>query len=222
MTPTVPVSGPQPPTSVAGGRLAKIAAFESGIWRSLWRWVFRRPLRLEPGARAFSYAAAGAPLVWVFVGLSAVEIPIVDLLLPSLKWRLIGLGVGAWALLWMLGLLGSLYVYPHVVEEQALRIRNSLTVDITVPLDSVESIRVSKRTVPGTRTLEVEETKVGPIVQVAVSSQLDVEVMLRQTVTVVVPKVGPVEAVGLRFYADDPKALVSFAQQQMDAADSEF
>lgn len=48
-------------------RAARLAALDSMIWRSLGGWVFRRPLPLPPGGRAFGYAKAAAPAIWVFV-----------------------------------------------------------------------------------------------------------------------------------------------------------
>jgi hypothetical protein len=93
---------PKPP-----GRLRKAVSMELGIWRSLTRWALRRRIPLDPGAEAFSYAATAAPIFWVFIFMSAIEIPILDLLMPTLRWRLIGLALGAWGVLWMLGLLAS-------------------------------------------------------------------------------------------------------------------
>jgi hypothetical protein len=41
-------------------RLARRAvSFELGMWRSLYRWISRRPLVPDPGAKAFSYAGSG-------------------------------------------------------------------------------------------------------------------------------------------------------------------
>src|SRR3954454_8131650 len=79
------------------GLLGKAMAFESGIWRSLWRWMFRRTGRLPADATAIPYAAGAAPLIWVFIAITAIEIPILHLLLPTLTLRLIALGLGAWA-----------------------------------------------------------------------------------------------------------------------------
>jgi hypothetical protein len=41
-----------------------------GLWEALFRWVFRRPHRVEPGTVAFSYTGGAALLFGVFIGLS--------------------------------------------------------------------------------------------------------------------------------------------------------
>jgi hypothetical protein len=53
--------------AVAWRLLRKAVAFEVLMWRSLYRWVFRRPLTREPGAATFGYATATAPIMWTFI-----------------------------------------------------------------------------------------------------------------------------------------------------------
>jgi hypothetical protein len=79
--------------------------YELRLWEALFRWTFRRPHRVEPGTVTFSYSGAVAMLFGVFIGLSAVELPILHLLLPWPAARTISLLVGGYGLFWMIGLL---------------------------------------------------------------------------------------------------------------------
>lgn len=87
-------------------------------------------------------------------------------MLPRETVRIIGVAVGFWGLTWMVGLLASLRVHPHVVSDSGLRIRYGTTVDI-VQLDRAES-RV--------------------VVQIGILSQTNVDVELRRPMAIPLPK----------------------------------
>ena len=72
--------------------------YELRLWEALFRWMFRRPHRVEPGTVAFSYTGGVALLFGVFIGLSALEIPILHLILPWPTARAISLIVGAYGI----------------------------------------------------------------------------------------------------------------------------
>ena len=57
---------------------------EVGIWRSLLLWVTRRVPGQRRGMKSFSYAQQVTPILGGFIFVSAVEVPVVDLLLPAL------------------------------------------------------------------------------------------------------------------------------------------
>ena len=100
----------------------RAVVFEIALYRSLFRWVTRRP-DVPAGGVAFSYVGAVALLLWVFISVSAVELVVVHLLLPWETIRLVADILGIWGLIWMLGLAASYSVHPHVVTESGLRIR---------------------------------------------------------------------------------------------------
>jgi hypothetical protein len=112
------------------------ASYEAGIWRSLYRWLTRRRGATDPDAALFGYASQATPLLLPFIFLSALEIPILPLLLPRPAVRYSLLGLGAWALLWTLGLLASLRTNPHVLSAVALRLRSGFQLDASIPLGS--------------------------------------------------------------------------------------
>ncbi|NJP32081.1 hypothetical protein [Micromonospora thermarum] len=125
-----------------------VIRYEIGVWRSLYRWVFRRPEKLGAGDQTFSYVGAVTTLMWIFIILSAVEIPIFELMLPWETVRKVALGLGIYGLLWMFGLLASNKVHPHVVGDAGLRVRQSVTLDLTIPWASIETVRVNRRSMP--------------------------------------------------------------------------
>ena len=188
-----------------------VVSFELGVWRSLYRWTTRRP-RGPAGAETFGYAGPATPLIWAFIGLSAVEIPVAHVLLPWQTARVIVLVVGVWGLTWMLGFLASLKTYPHVLGDSGLRIRHGTAIDITIPWDAIASIGVRHRDLASSRTVQLSSVGSGTVLHVGISSQTNVDVALRHPVTVPLPKADePVAAV--RFYADDARALVARARQ---------
>ncbi|WP_111767519.1 hypothetical protein [Nakamurella deserti] len=204
-------------------RLAvRVVRLEVNIWVSLYRWVFRRPARIAPGTVTFGYGAAAAPLFWVFIGISAVEIPILDLLLPTLTWRLVGLGLGLWGLLWMLGLLASMYVCPHLVGPDGIRIRSGFSVDHVIGWDEVAEVRVHREKLPGNRTLQLTDAPEGAALHVTVSSETTVQIVLATPRTVRVPKAGPTAIHVICAWTDDPAGFLTATRENLLRAGAEI
>ncbi|WP_446218177.1 PH domain-containing protein [Micromonospora sp. IBHARD004] len=199
--------------------LRRAVVYEVNMWRSLGRWLLRRPLVLAPGAEAFSYVGVVKPILGVFIGLSAIEIPIFDLIMrhtvpwPSVRHTALALGV--WGLLWMIGLFASLRIHPHVADTGGLRVRNSFSVDFLVPWTAVARVDARYRSLPSSRTIQVEHDDTATILNVGTGSQTSVDVALHEPLSVPLPK-GPSEPVTeIRLYADDPAALVARARQHL-------
>jgi hypothetical protein len=191
--------------------------YELRLWEALFRWVFRRPHRVEPGTVAFSYTGGAALLFRVFIGLSAVEIPILHLTLPWPTARAISLIVGTYGLFWMFGLLATLRTHPHLVGPSGLRIRNSTTVDVPVGWEDVEAVRVRRRSLPpGGQTL-VDEAGTERVLSLGVGSQTSVDVLLSRPQAVAVKKTGGAPVTQIRFHADDPEGLVAAADAHVRA-----
>lgn len=194
-----------------------VVRYEIGMWRSLYRWVFRRPEKLRPGDRTFSYVGAVTTLMWIFIIVSAVEIPIFELILPWETVRKVVLGLGVYGLLWMFGLLASYKVHPHVVGEAGLRLRQSVTLDHTVPWASIDTVRVNRRSMPPEGQTQVERDGDRVTLSLGMASQTSVDVLLREPVTVPVRKARGLGVTELRFHADDPEALVEAARARLAA-----
>lgn len=196
----------------------RVVRYELNLYLSLIRWVARRPSVPGGGVEAFGYAQAVTPVMWLWIFASAMEMPLFHVLVPWESVRIIGLVLGGWGLVWMIGLLASLRIYPHLLDDTALRVRHGSTVEITVPWDAVATIKAERRDLPSTvRTLQPREAGDGTDLQVGVSGQVNVHAVLRRPLTVRTPK-GPAVITELSFLTDDPRALVRRARQQLDSA----
>lgn len=205
-------------TAVTGGAgLARRAAvFELSLWRSLYRWLLRRPVAIG-GAEGFGYASAVAPLFWAFIVMSAIEIPIAHLLLPWTGARRVVLALGVWGLTWMIGLLASLRVHPHVVGDSGMRVRYGTTVDITIPWEAIAAIRLQRRNLAKSRTVQLDRTDSAIVLNIGVSSHTNIDVDLRRPTTVDLPRNRLETITRLHFYADDPTALITRAREHLAA-----
>lgn len=182
----------------------KALRYELGMWRSLFQWIRHRPAP----EREFGYAKVIAPILWTFVILSALEIPAMHLLLPWPPVRLVIDILGAYALLWMIGLMAGIRVHPHVLTEPGLRVRYGLGIDFTIPWSAVRSLHTHTRAVEKSRTVHVD----GDVLSVYVAHQTSVEVRLREPVTLLDHEVTTV-----RLYADDADGLVKQVRAHLEA-----
>jgi hypothetical protein len=195
------------------GRLARKAIwYELRLWRSLFRWILRRPTA-EPGAATFGYAALLTPVLVAFIVVSAIEIPIVHLVLPWATVRTTALAAGVYGLLWMIGLLAAMRVHPHVVGDAGLRVRSGMSVDLSVPWSAVAELRIRSRTLESNRAVQQHDG----VLSVVAWRHTNVEVTLREPTVFPLPG-GPSDLVReVRFHADDEKALLSAARERLAA-----
>lgn len=185
-------------------RLDVAARYEAGIWRSLYRWMTRRPAATDPDAALFGYASQVTPLLLVFIVLSALEIPIVPLLLPWPAVRYTLLVLGVWGLLWMLGLLASLRTNPHVISESGLHLRSGFQFNASIPWEKISAIRLRRSSAH--RKLQIEHNHTGA--SVALQGTSNVEVIFREPVLVHLFDGHQASVDAIHFYADNPTALL--------------
>ena len=127
---------------VALGR--KLVMFELSLYRSLYRWVTRRP-DVPADAGAFAYVGAVSVLLWAFIIVSAVETVVFHLILPWEVVRLVVDILSIWGLLWMLGMKGTLTVRPHLLDAEGIRVRHGMGAELTIPWDAVGAVRGRRR-----------------------------------------------------------------------------
>jgi hypothetical protein len=180
-------------------------AFELALYWSLFRWVTRRP-DVPAGAVGFSYVGAVVALLWGFIGVSAVELVAVHLLLPWEGVRLAADILGVWGLVWMLGLAASFHVYPHVVDDEGLRVRQGPRTVFTVPWEAVESIDLRERNRDRSRALQVDRDEQTTVLNVVTASRTNVDLRLRHPLVLPLRQ-GAEPVTELRFLADDARAL---------------
>lgn len=130
--------------------------------------------------------------------------------MPAGWWRVGALVLGAWGLLWMVGLLASLHQHPHLLGPTGLRLRYGGSIDVVVPWAAVESVRRRSRNLPSSRGVQVDRGERGDACLLVVNSQTNVEIRLREPVSLPLRRCpGPVVAIGC--YADDPAGFVARA-----------
>jgi hypothetical protein len=190
------------------GLVRRAVRFERGMWRSLARWLLRRP-DVAPGDTAFAYRGPVVGLILVFFVVSLVEVVAVDLILP---WRgvvrVVLLAVGVWGTMLMLGMFAAVTVRPHVVGQSGLRVRYGISLDVHVPWDAITSVQQVRRANPGQRTVQLD----GDTLHVVVAGQTTIRVELARPVPVALPRDRTAEITTLYFHADDAAGLVNAAR----------
>ena len=192
------------------------------MWRNLARLLLRKPVSLAPGELPFGYLSVVKPILGVFIGLSVVEIPILDLIIrhvvPWSPARWIMLGLSVWGLLWMIGFSAALKLNPHLTGPDGIRVRLGASVDLLVPWAQVEQIGKRYRSMPSSRSVQIEPDGDRTVLHVVAGGQTSIDVRLREPVTFTLPKgpSGPVHEV--RFYADDSDALRTAATRFLASA----
>jgi hypothetical protein len=194
-----------------------LVRLEIGIWRSLFLLAARRVPGRGPGVRLFPYAKEVAPLLYAFIGVSALELVVVHLILPWETVRTIALVISLWGLLWMIGYLASLKVFQHLVGPGELRVRYGTAVDVRVPWEAVADVRLGRHRVPTGKAVHVlpaDGADGGVALHVSVLKRTRIELVLHGPTMLELPD-GPQEVTAVRLDADDPKALVAAAREHL-------
>ncbi|WP_433360581.1 PH domain-containing protein [Actinoplanes sp. CA-142083] len=188
-----------------------VVMYEVRLWIALYRWLFRRPAPVPPGSESFQYSGAVMTILVAFIVVSALEIPILHLMLPWELVRVLSLAVGFYGLFWMFGLLATMRVYPHLVGPDGLRIRNSLTLDLPIPWEDVREIRSRGRSLPPGGKTQFE----GGVLSFGLASGTTVDVVLARPLVLPVKQTLGEPVTEIRFHADTPDALVAAARAHM-------
>ncbi len=115
-------------------------------WRS-WAvrggWLLRRPI-VGPGESAHPYIVGMRTNYAIFIGISAIEIPVLHFLIPWQTVRHILVVLSVWGLLWCLGLLAQSTRHPRLVTPGAVRLRYGATVDVRIDWERIESLTIQR------------------------------------------------------------------------------
>lgn len=181
---------------------------ELALYRSLGRWVARRP-EVPADATPIGYAQLVGPMLWLWIFGSATEVIVVEVVLREVdaSWaqavRLPLLVVGLWGVLWMLGLMAAYRVRPHLLTQERLRIRNGARAWVDVPLDVVASTHITEHELPGiVRAVHHEDD----LLLIGVSSRTNLEVALAAP-TVLRTYKGDVTASRVGLWVDEPRVV---------------
>lgn len=191
---------------------------ELRIYESIGRAIVRRPA-VPRNATGFHYHRPIRVLLIVFIALSAIEIPIIDLIVHP--WPVVRIGfliLGIWGLTWMVGLLCGFAMRPHTVGPIGIQVRDGLEFSVAVPWDDVESVtRISQTDEPkATRIAEVDGSRV---LSVRMQDDTNVQIALERPVEVRLPgrrpKGGRHEVDTIRLWVDDVDGYMQAVRQHI-------
>jgi hypothetical protein len=185
-------------------RLARLARrawrMELGVYQSLYRFVFRRP-RVPEGASGFPYHAPVFTILIVFIVLSAVEIPIVDLIVHRWPWvRIPLLILGIWGVTWMLGMLLGFVTRPHAVGPSGIRVRQGAELDLDLPWTVVRSVERSSVTVE--KAPKIIDEPDGRTFAARIADATNIRIELEHPIHVLLPH-GEERIEAVRLWVDD-------------------
>lgn len=185
-------------------------AQEFALYRCLGRWLTRQP-DVPPGAKAIGYSQLVAPVLWLWIFASGTEAVVVEVVLRTIDaaWadaiRLPFLIVGIWGVIWMLGLMASYRVKPHLLTDDMLVVRNSARTWVEVPLPCVETIRAVGHELPGgLKSLRHEDG----LLLVGVNGQTNLELVLEES-TILKTSKGELAAEKVGLWVDEPRIAVA-------------
>ncbi|APH46307.1 hypothetical protein BMW26_16135 [Microbacterium sp. 1.5R] len=190
---------------------------ELRVYSSIARAIARRPAVPE-GGTGISYHRPVLTVLFIFIGLSAVEIPILDLIVhqwPVVRITLLVLGI--WGVTWMVGLLCAMLMRPHAVGPDGVRVRSGLELDVPIGWADIASIAISRR---------VDEPKqprvIGSEYAERMQDETNIEIELERPVAIrlpgLAPKGGTHQVDRIRLWADDPRAFLDAARPFLVAA----
>ncbi|GAB2692558.1 hypothetical protein [Thalassiella azotivora] len=182
--------------------LLAVVRHEYGVFGAIGQRL-RGRVDVAPEATAVPYGRDVTPFLALFAGLSVVELVVVHLLVPWEWLRVLLLVLGAYGLVWIIGLLCAIHVRPHQVDRSTLLLRFAHVAQVAVPADAV--VKAAAQLSSGhRRTVDVE----GGHLALAVGGSTNVRVQLRPGTRVTTGR-GEVHHVdSVSFTADEAPAAV--------------
>ncbi|WP_306320876.1 MULTISPECIES: hypothetical protein [unclassified Streptomyces] len=178
----------------------RVAGHEARVFVSLLRWVARRRHGVPAGAEAFAYARGQAVMMYSFAFVCVVESFGMWALLrhwPTLHHIVLFLDV--YTVLMVLGLHAASVTRPHVVTDDALRVRRAAHIDVRIPLERIAAVRRENR---------YTHTPCEGELNLDIGSQTSITVELTAPVRHFTFLGRPKDIHLVRLHAEDPDALV--------------
>jgi len=164
----------------------------------------RRHRDAAPGDRLLAYGGRLRGILGSMIGISIVELAIVEFLVPWtwLRWTFLILGV--YGLIWVLGFAASAYTRPHLLDAERLRLRMTIFADIAVPLGTLSQVG-GGGIASHQRGVEAGDGKLA----VSVLGLSNMSLTFAEPVEVNCGKAGRHAVRNVRFYVDDPEAATA-------------
>ena len=187
--------------------IGRATALEAAGWRSIGRALTRRP-RVPAGASAHRYDRPFRTVLVVFIVLSAIEVPIVDLIThpwPFVRFPLLVLGV--WGVLTMTGMLLSFHTRPHAVGPAGIRVRNGGDTDIDLPWEMIAAVERRRRTLLDSPSLSLTGPREAQVLNQVAQDGTDIDILLEEPTMFRLPQ-GEVTVSAVRISVDDTDAFL--------------
>lgn len=202
----------------AGSFALRALRLELGIYAAIGRAIARRPA-IAPGAAGFPYHRPVMTLLIIFIVLSAVEIPIVDLIVhPWPVVRIAFLILGIWGVTWMIGLLCAYLMRPHTVGPEGVRVREGIEIDIPLSWDDIASIERAPR-VDQPKSPRFEGVGDERALALRMQDETNILITLEQPTEVRLPghppKGGVQRVSAVRLWTDDPAGYLAAVRRHM-------
>ncbi|WP_119730993.1 hypothetical protein [Thermomonospora amylolytica] len=186
----------------------RLMEFDAKGMASLALWVLRRRDGVPPGATAVPYSGAQTAIMAMWLFAMVVELVGLEIVLRALDapvaLRTAILVIDAYSVLVVLAVIAACITRPHVVSPDELRLRYGAFFDLRIPRALITGVRrVRNFDENGLITVD------GDVLALAVASQTTVVVELAEPITAVRPLGARVRVRTVRFYADDPGAVLA-------------
>jgi hypothetical protein len=188
------------------------------IYTSVARAIARRPA-VPAGGSGFGYNKPVLTILIVFIVLSAIEIPIIDLIVH--KWvpvRIFFLIVGIWGLTWMIGLLCAFFMRPHTVGPDGIQVREGLEIDVALSWDDIESVS-RRRVLDEPKTPRVVEIDGVTALAVRMQNETNVTIALERPTAIALPgnspKGGTHHVSTVRIWVDDVDGFMAAVRRHI-------
>lgn len=200
--------------------IKRLIHLELGIYASIWRAISRRPA-IPPGATGFAYHRPVLTVLVIFIVLSAIEIPILDLIVH--RWLLVRVFVfilGLWGLTWMVGLLCAMLMRPHAVGPEGIWLRNGIEIDIALLWSDIAQVEIAASVVDGKASRVSEERGIVEL-SLRIANETNILITLERPVEVKLP--GNLPGGGthrvdrVRIWVDEPKEFLSSVAHHIHA-----
>ncbi|GAA1681879.1 hypothetical protein [Fodinicola feengrottensis] len=120
---------------------------EPRLFAALGRWIARRPD--HRGGTAFDYPRTDTMLFWTIVVLCVVEGGAVEFVLALLRvpigWEVASIVLHVYAVFWILGMMASFAVKPHLLTGDAIVVRDGVSTELRFGYDTVRAAVVERK-----------------------------------------------------------------------------
>jgi len=194
---------------------ARLIRNDLSTFRALYL-AIRRRKDIATGAVPIEYSAQLKPKFWVFFALFPAEIVAVHFITPWAPVQAILFIVGVISAVWFAGLVATLYVYPHSVDERELRLRWATFQDHTVPSEKIGTVRRIKKS----WDLGLRGNVVDDVLVMETENETNLLIELTNPVSIDMGRRGRRSVCTVALWADDPAAAVAAIRAQVpgDAA----